>query len=70
MLPAPYTLRMDPDRIAAVLEHLTLDEAAEMLRALAIFERCGAIQRTEAAAWRDAIQVRAAELRVAEAVEA
>jgi hypothetical protein len=48
--------------MAETFAHLTRDEIPEMLRALAVFERCGIMSPAEADAWRVAVRARAAEL--------
>jgi hypothetical protein len=53
---------MDPDRFSRVLDLLRPDEVGELLRTIAIFERAGVWTAEEAAAWREAVRARAAEL--------
>jgi hypothetical protein len=57
-----YTPAMDPDRFSRVLDLLRPDEVAEVYRAVALFERVGIWTAEEAAAWREAIRAKAAEL--------
>ena len=52
---------MDPDRIAR-MARLPREQIRETLRAVDLFERAGIWTPDEAAAWREAVRARAAEL--------
>jgi hypothetical protein len=53
---------MDTDRIARTVADPPRHEIRECLRAVDLFELCGLWTPDEAAAWREAVRARAAEL--------